>query len=245
LPVRKRAEGCRGRPRLAVLLALVVVAAVVVWVSVILALGGEEPSAASGEDRGRPIPGERTVEATQGARSSEGSRIEGRYVKEGEDSSSEESGHRDPPEGGARWEPPHDPLGTGAEPGDLSETEKGRVQQAARSFVTCAYGYSGGDRSRYVSAVNRVVKAPEFYDTPGGREINAYAESVENGGTRSTAALQAFEVREQSTEEVEGVARFSMEGSEGSGTFEQDLRLTRWGAIWKVESAGEVREAAR
>ncbi len=154
-----------------------------------------------------------------------------------------EGGEREPPEGGVHEEPAlHDPLGTGARPGYLSETERGRVEQAASQFVIYAYGYSGDDPNQYTAGVNQAVIPYPFYESPGAAYVEEFARRIESGGTRSTATLQAFEIREVSGEKAEGVASFTIEDPSGTKRLSQELHVRRLGAIWRVSGAGIMEE---
>lgn len=243
--------GGSGRSSAAVLSACGIAALAAAWLTVVLLLGGEAGQTAWHEPR-QADPELTSLEETTpyplGA--DEGSRSDGtpesRYVERGgEKPGADEPGgksRRDLPEGGATNEPGgHDPLGTGASPGDLSPTGKARVERAVGDYVLYAFGYTGSDRAEYTSAVNLAVVNPEFYETPGAAAVGAFSESVSEGGAESTARLEAFEIEGQSLWEVAGIARFSMEGSEGSGVFEQRLTLVKWGAGWKVRAADRMR----
>lgn len=243
--------GGSRRKSAAVLIACGVAALAAAWLMVVLLLGGEAEQTARREPR-QADPEITSLEETtphplgagEGARS--GGTPESRYVerggeKPGTGGSGGKSG-RDLPEGGASNEPGgYDPLGTGASPGDLSPTERGRVERAVGDYILYAFGYTGADRAEYTSAVNLAVVNPEFYETPGAAAVGAFSESVAEGGAESEARLEDFEMEEQSLQEVAGVARFSMDGSEGSGDFEQRLTLVKWGAGWKVRAADPMR----
>lgn len=238
---RARRSGRSG----AALIACGVAVLAAAWFAAVLLLGADAERATRQERQIQQEPTsveETAAPPTRGA----GRSPESRYVeREGGTQGSErptEEPARDLPEGGATNEPGgYDPLGTGAAPGDLSPTERGRVEQAAADYVLYAFGYTGADRVEYTSAVNLAVVNPEFYETPGAAAVSAFSESVAEGGTESKARLEDFEVGEQDLREVAGVARFSMEGSEGSGTFEQRLTLVKWGSGWKVRAAERMR----
>jgi hypothetical protein len=134
---------------------------------------------------------------------------------------------------------------------DRAETEGERVRFAAAEFVSAAYGYSGEDSDEYNQGVGRTVVWPAFYDSVGAAEVTRYAEQVENAGTRSAAKLTRFEVEETTPENATGYAYF--ETGEGYDprtgdltgarvAYRQRMTLSRIGATWKVESAGEVEE---
>ena len=220
----------------------------VLWVVAILMLAsgpdGAAP-AASAENGDPAATAEDTAEYTA-ARSTgpKGSgAIQGRPVADDHEGPARGAGEREPPEGGVLGEPAlHDPLGTGARPGDLSETERGRVEQAASQFVIYAYGYSGDDPDQYTAGVNQAVIPDPFYESPGAAYVEEFARRVESGGTRSTATLQDFEITEVSGERAEGVARFTIEDPSGTRRLVQELHVRRLGAIWRVSGAGIMEE---
>lgn len=243
--------GGSGRKSAAALIACGIAALAAAWLTVVLLLGGEAGQIALQEPR--PAEPELTsleettphpLGADEGARSdgTPGSRyVERGGEKPGAGGSGGKSG-RDLPEGGVTNEPGgYDPLGTGASPGDLSPTERGRVERAVGGYILYAFGYTGADRAEYISAVNLAVVNPEFYETPGAAAVGAFSESVVEGGAESEARIEEFDMEEQGLREAEGVARFSMDGSEGTGNFEQRLTLVKWGAGWKVRAADPMR----
>lgn len=92
---------------------------------------------------------------------------------------------------------------------------------------------------------------PAFYHSAGAAEVTRYAEQVEDAGTRSAARLTRFEAEETTPENATGHAYF--ETGEGYDprtgdltgervAYRQRMTLSRIGATWKVESAGEVEE---
>jgi hypothetical protein len=209
-----------------------------------LASGPDGAAPAANAENGGPAA---TAQDTVGAARSTGSEgpgaIEGRPVADDREGPAPGSGEREPPEGGVHEEPAlHDPLGTGARPGDLSETERGRVEQAASQFVIYAYGYSGDDPDQYTAGVNQAVIPDPFYESPGAAYVEEFARRVESGGTSSTATLQAFEITEVSGERAEGVARFTIEDPSGTKRLSQELHVRRLGAIWRVSGAGIIEE---
>lgn len=244
---------------------------VFVWIGAVLVLGSGETtgssarqpaqpeSAPNNEDRaatertatpleeGIPLEEGTPVEGGPLAREGEGARQDGglqqRADEQEEGGGEPRSEGPDLPEGGSQSEPGrYDPLGTGAAPGDLSPTERGRARQAA-AYVLYAFGYTGGNHAEYLSAVNLTVLSPEFYGSPGAEGVGAFAQAVADGGTESTATLTDFELKEESLTEVRALATFSVDGSVTDGRFTQRLELVKWGAGWKVRAAGEVGEA--
>jgi hypothetical protein len=218
------------------------------WAVAILMLssGPEGTAPAANAENDGPAA---TAEDTAGAARSTGPKGPGAIevrpvVGDGEGPAPEAGGgEREPPEGGVHEEPAlHDPLGTGARPGDISETERGRVEQAASQFVIYAYGYSGDDPDQYTAGVNQAVIPDPFYESPGAAYVEEFARRVESGGTRSTATLQAFEIREVSGEKAEGVASFTIEDPSGTKRLSQELHVRRLGAIWRVSGAGIMEE---
>ena len=225
-------------------LAAIGVSLALLWAVAILMLasGPDGAAPAANAENGGPAP---TAQDTAGAARSTGSgrssAVEGRPVAGGREGP--EGGEREPPEGGVHEEPAsHDPLGTGAGPGDLSETERGRVEQAASQFVIYAYGYSGDDPDQYTAGVNQAVIPDPFYESPGAAYVEEFARRIESGGTRSTATLQAFEITEVSGEKAEGVASFTIEDPSGTKRLSQELHVRRLGAIWRVSGAGIMEE---
>jgi hypothetical protein len=227
----------RGGGRLKAFAAIGVSLALLWTVAILMLASGPDGAApAANAEKGGPAA---TAQDTAGAARSTGSggtgAIEGRPVADDRDGPA--------PEGGVHEEPAlHDPLGTGARPGDLSETERGRVEQAASQFVIYAYGYSGDDPDQYTAGVNQAVIPYPFYESPGAAYVEEFARRVESGGTRSTATLQAFEITEVSGERAEGVASFTIEDPSGTKRLSQELRVRRLGAIWRVSGAGIMDE---
>lgn len=209
-----------------------------------LASGPDGATPAANAENGGPAA---TAEDTAGAARSTGPKgpgvMEGQPVAGDREGLPPGAGEREPPEGGVHEEPAlHDPLGTGARPGELSETERGRVEQAASQFVIYAYGYSGDDPDQYTAGVNQAVIPDSFYESPGAAYVEEFARRVESGGTRSTATLRAFEIREVSGERAAGVARFTIEDPSGTKRLSQELHVRRLGAIWRVSAAGVMEE---
>lgn len=237
--------GDNPRGRLKAFAAIGVSLALLWTVAILMLASGPDGAApAANAENGGPAA---TTEDTAGAARSTGPEgpgaIGGRPVADDREGPAPEGGERQPPEGGVHEEPAsHDPLGTGARPGDLSETERGRVEQAASQFVIYAYGYSGDDPDQYTAGVNQAVIPDPFYESPGAAYVEEFARRVESGGTRSTATLQSFEIREVSGEKAEGVARFTIEDPSGTKRLSQELHVRRLGAIWRVSGAGIMEE---
>jgi MOSC domain-containing protein YiiM len=128
----------------------------------------------------------------------------------------------------------------GAEPNELSSTERGRAEATAFHFVRHAYDRPGDDRAEYLSGVSQAVVSPEFFGSPGGEVVDTIADRVADGGVASPATFEGFQMGHESLDRIEGVATFRLGGER---RYEQELELVRWGATWRVISAGEVREA--
>jgi hypothetical protein len=153
------------------------------------------------------------------------------------------------PEGATNEPGTYDPLGTGAKPGDLTQTDEERARFAAASFVSAAYGYTGSDREEYLSGVYDWALSPDFARSQGSAEVSRYAGQVEETGTKSAARLTGFEVERTEPEGVRGWAHFetgeAYDGTELVGErlrYRQELVLLRVGAAWKVQAAGKVEE---
>lgn len=146
-----------------------------------------------------------------------------------------------PPEGATHEPGGYDPLGTGAEPGDLSETERGRVEMAATNFVLAAYGYKGDKQQEYSTVLNRTIFPWTFYESPGGAYVKDYRRRINDGGLEGSAVVDRFEMKETSLEEVKGVVHFVVEDELGKRSVTQELTLKPHRAIWRVSGAGEIR----
>jgi hypothetical protein len=161
----------------------------------------------------------------------------------------EASGTRLPQEA-AFGEPAYDPLGKGASAGDLSETDKGRVELAASRFVDAAYDFEGvGSSARvsYVEDVNWTVDSPEFWESPqspGGRAIESVARRTEEYGVKNQATFREFRIDDTSLERVIGTAVFALDEGEGEKTYHQQLVLRRWAAVWRVLHAKQIEEVS-
>jgi hypothetical protein len=227
---------------------LVVVAAlllVALWALEILLLGAGGTGAADA--------GGRSAERADGGRgSSAAPPTDGRDKREtaGRDLSlggrAQEEGARDGeqrPEVRAVDAPEvQDPAGTGARPGGLSDTQEGRILQAASQYVVYAYGYTGDDVAAYRSGVNLAVVPGEFYRSPGAVYVEDFERRVRSGGTESTAVLESFELERASAEAATGVAYFTISDASGEHLFSQELEVVRLDAIWRVASAGDMEE---
>ena len=135
-----------------------------------------------------------------------------------------------------------DPAGTGARPGGLSDTQKGRILQAASQYVVYAYGYSGDDVAAYRSGVNLAVVPGEFYSSPGADYVEDFERRVRSGGTESTAVLESFELQQASAEAVTGIAYFTISDASGEHRLSQELEVVRLESIWRVAAAKEMEE---
>ena len=155
------------------------------------------------------------------------------------------------PPGGATDEPAgHDPLGIQNRRVPLTPADEDRIEGAAARFVAAAYGYSGKNRDEYLDALNALLAPQKFYASPGSEEIERLSEQVETTGTKGAAKMSAFEIERVEGERVEGYAYFETADSydrygglvgDEKG-YRQRLTLARSGAIFKVETAGEVQE---
>ncbi len=135
-----------------------------------------------------------------------------------------------------------DPAGTGARAGGLSDTQQGRILQAASQYVVYAYGYTGDDVAAYTSGVNLAVVPGEFYRSPGAVYVEDFERRVRSGGTESTAVLESFELRRASADAATGVAYFTISDTSGEHRLSQELEVVRLDAIWRVASAGDMEE---
>jgi hypothetical protein len=152
---------------------------------------------------------------------------------------------------GAEGEPGvYDPLGAGAQPDDLTQTDRERVRYAAERFVVAAYGYTGSDGAEYLAGVSGASLSPDLSLSEGGPEIARYQRQVEETGTRSAARLERFDVTDTRPGEVVGRAYFETGrsyrddgGLEGEVlAYRQEMTLIRTGETWKVGAIGEVEE---
>lgn len=145
-----------------------------------------------------------------------------------------------PPEGATNEPGIYDPLETGAKPGDLSETQKRRINMAATNFVLAAYGYTGDEEKEYTTPLNRTIFPYQFYESPGGAYVKDYRRRIKDGGVKSSAVVDRFELKESSLEEAKGVAHFVVEDDFGERRMTQELTLYPHRAIWRVSAAGEI-----
>lgn len=142
----------------------------------------------------------------------------------------------------------YDPLGTGAEPKDLTETEKGRVELAAEQFVIHAYGFTGKGKDgqfEYEGGVSRYVDATTFYDSPGTEPLAELSKKIKADGITSTASMDSFSMETRKPGSVGGTATFTVESPDGTVTYSQQLTLTKTGSIWRVGTAQKINEATR
>jgi len=218
------------------------------WLSVVVLLGGDgrEPATGNGALPAAREGQERTAREVPDP---DAGAVRGEPVarppvpKESSDEGGASfPGMQAPPEGASGEPGGHDPLGLGAEPNESSSTERGRAEAAAFHFVRHAYDLPGDDRAEYLSGVSQAVVSPEFFGSSGGGVISAIADRVADGGVDSPATFESFQMGRESLDRIEGVATFRLGGDR---RYEQELGLMRWGATWRVISAGEVREAGR
>lgn len=165
-----------------------------------------------------------------------------------EDQGSEDGGSG---EQGAVNEPAgFDPLNKNAKPGDLTETDEGRVRLTVSKFVNSAYGFSGDDKTAYAREVEQNVILPDFYDSPGGDAITQRVQNFDADEVMGAAKLNDFEIETTEPDRVVGTATFStgdsyadngdVEG--GKREYRQRITLAPQGAIYKISAASEARE---
>jgi len=218
---------------------------VALWVLAILLLGAGGTSAA--DDGGRSSD---RADTGQGSSATPPTAGEDRRGAVGRDPSfgggAREEGARDgerPTEVHAVDAPEvQDPAGTGARPGGLSDTQEGRILQAASQYVVYAYGYTGDDVAAYTSGVNLAVVPGEFYRSAGAVYVEDFERRVRSGGTESTAVLESFELKQASAEAATGVSYFTISDTSGEHRLSQELEVVRLDAIWRVASAGDMEE---
>ena len=204
-------------------------------VAVILAFaltgGGEEAArSAPGGAAATPPPPATTVEEKPPVEAEPVSRPNGEKSNEA----------TTPPEGATNEPGIYDPLETGAKPGDLSETQKRRINMAATNFVLAAYGYTGDKEKEYTTPLNRTIFPYQFYESPGAAYVNDYRRRIKDGGVKSSAVAERFELKESSLEEAKGVVHFVVEDDLGKRRMTQELTLYPHRAIWRVSAAGEI-----
>ena len=214
---------------------LVVGAVLTVWVLAFVILGGTEETARGGaapEEAPPATTEEKPTSAskTPPAEAEPVSRPTGKNANEA----------TTPPEGATHEPGGYDPLETGAKPGDLSETEKGRITMAATNFVLAAYGYTGENQREYSTPLNRTIFPWTFYESSGGAYVKDYRRRINDGGVKSSAVVDRFEIKETSLEEAKGVAHFVVEDDFGKRRMTQELTLKPHRAIWRVSAAGKI-----
>jgi hypothetical protein len=154
------------------------------------------------------------------------------------------------PQEAAMGEPAYDPLGKAPAAGDLSETDRGRAELAAFRFVDAAYDFEGvgpSSRASYVEDVNWTVDSPEFWQSPqspGGRALESVARRTEEYGVKNSADFREFRIEDSSSERVVGTAVFSLDEGDGKKTYQQQLILRRWAAVWRVLYAKQIEEVS-
>lgn len=256
-------RGGPGRRRVAIV-GGVVLLVLIGWSYAVLSYDGG--SGAGGEEPGGEEPtGEVEARAGQTSSSSTPKTTRGGVVQEGGVPGDEEGTNatttpgQPSPESGARTTPgeaggsnaPPDPLRTGASADDLAEIDQERARFAAARFISAAYGYSGDDKDAYNQGVGQTVVWPAFYDSAGAGEIESYAAQVGESATNSGAKLTSFEAEETTPKTVEGYAYFETgEGYDEDGEltgeripYRQQMKLTRSGAVWKVQAVQPIEEA--
>lgn len=241
---------------------LVCVAGVVVgvWIYAIIAVGGDDSEANSGTPP-QTTARQTTPDAAQTTPAANGAYVppkqadiphddhaHGAPKSEYPDDAKKETAKKPEPEKPAASPAQSEAKNTkngggsaGAKPNEDPKVEEGRKQNAALQFVIKAYGYTGSDASEYTSNVNQTVVSPEFYESPGAESVNAVIREVDAKGTESTASLDSFEMEEEGG--TTGTAYFSIKDKNGGGKFSQELELKKWGAVYKVISAGKMEEA--
>lgn len=135
-----------------------------------------------------------------------------------------------------------DPLGTGAEPGSLSEREQRRASIGAKHFVEAAYGFDGSNPDDYRMQLFLTVVQPDYTESPGGSLTDKLAGRVERGGVANQVTFDKFEFERKDGTRVEGVASFTLDEGSGMDRYEQQLQLVPWGAEWKVIHADKLKE---
>lgn len=241
-----RSLGDRGTGRRILLFVLVSVVLVGAWLSAVVLLGGDGREPATGNGALPAAPKDSELEAREATDPDVGA-VRGEPLarppvpeESGDEGGATSPGMHAPPEGASSDPGGHDPLGLGAGPNELSTTERNRAEAAAFHFVRHAYDRPGDDRAEYLSGVSQAVVSPEFFGSPGGKIVSTIADRVAGGGVDGPAAFEGFEAERESPDRVEGVTTFRLGGER---LYEQELELVRWGATWRVISAGEVREA--
>lgn len=191
---------------------------------------GGEQSGGSGEDTpstGTPVSGDRESADQQQPPPEAGP---------GESEGPQSEGAANEPGG-------FDPLNKNAKPGDLTETDKGRVELAVSKFIISAYGYRGGDPTEYVRGLETNVVVPDFYDSPAGAGVTEQTQKVAEGGVESAATMERFEINKTEPELVEGTAYYEAGPVDGSqSNYRQQITLVPDGAVYKVRSASAPQE---
>lgn len=167
------------------------------------------------------------------------------YVQAPEGGATDDQWKNNQPEGG------YDPLGRSADPGGLAGPEKERVRFAAANYVTYAYGYTGNDLSEYHEELFGTMVEGRFQNSPGRADIDAVENDIRDGGAKSAAVLDRFEVKQADGDKVQGVAYFTLgEGYDGGGvsgksaSLAQPLNLERMSGGWQVVAADRLEEVS-
>ena len=199
------------------------------------------PEDGSSEDGGGYEEVQRGEGSPDGRESSGGSQTEEPALPE------KPAGTRLPQEAAA-GEPAYDPLGKAPAAGDLSETDRGRAELAVFRFVDAAYDFEGdGPEARvsYVEDVNWTVDSPEFWQSPqspGGQALESVAERTQQYGVENEATFREFRIEDPSSERVAGTAVFTLDEGDGEKTYQQQVVLRRWAAVWRVLYAKQIEE---
>lgn len=135
-----------------------------------------------------------------------------------------------------------DPLGTGAEPGSLSEREQRRAAIGAQHYIEAAYGFDGSNPDDYRLQLFLTVVQPDYTKSPGGSLTDKLADRVARGGVSNQVTFDDFEFQRKDGTRVEGVASFTLDEGSGANRYEQQLQLVPWGADWKVIRADKLQE---
>lgn len=143
-----------------------------------------------------------------------------------------------------------DPAGKNPEPGDLTETDRQRVEFTVANFVNATYGYTGDDPTEYARGIERNVMLPAFYDSPGSEKIKQYVDAVKEGEISSSASLDRFEITQTKPLGVSGTAYFVVGESYGeqgriegeTKEYRQDITLVPQGEVYKIRGVSVEKE---
>lgn len=149
----------------------------------------------------------------------------------------------------------HDPLGTGAEPGELSETEREEVEAVATEYVPAVYDYAGLSALEYRTNV-REVAAPEYYEGPGGDTVIANIEDVEERAekeadgppypTHTNTEVEEWRITGEDLTRVEGEIYYNAKADDlRTADYREKLELENREGEWEVVQGGEREELNR